>query len=916
MTQEYGGGQSPGDFFDESEGPEPWLERAILLQPITEKSRGLLRFEHLWDSNKDGVPETWYITVVIPSKSEVDSLVEVTSTIQVEPRIPLETMSIDGTFHFAINSLEPLVSYEILEMENAMPQDPALHPLGTPIPITGNWYTGTVPLYHSTPTARTEIRIVLKATDQNGSTAVREAMAVVEKSAPAAPPSDPTLGAGDIKLRAMARGGEIFDVSQGIPTGEKLYAQVDGNLYGADYAWVTVTGTRTYTVVVTGRRKSTTTSIVDGEVVYTTKYTSFSKTYLVSRSYSYRDVVWYYAYGVDKAQVGSAVLAGGSLEIPALGGAVSAGLVQGGILSEPSDTTVNVGTISSTSGLQSVAEGAIGSILTEDDRLLLQGSTILPGNPLPDSPRLGPSVLYRESLEIPPGLANRGQAPTAGSLWYKLAYSYGSHGMAAARELALQGNPVTVHTPVVCRPVVLSRIADSTAAVPDPSLPNLLLGDSFEIRYPTQGSHRSIPGYGTRDYAKYTQARQVQFPFDVYQGGVYRKAWTWTDFSAGALSQTYFLPAWAAEAKEVTVRFRTLPTNGGNPETAAQEPYANLGVLNHQAVAAVKVSLTGQLYNFRVTYNRDPAWEAHYKGADTVFHSGRNNPWGIPDPARKNILPVTPGKNTGNPGAALRLGYPFCFDFLTNGDTMEGNDFALVRPRFHHVDAQGKNRQEVDAYYNSGGRLVKLGDPGDNSLLQMVLYAPGRGIIKKELEDTAAALAAQNRGDGKDMAAWLKDLANSQARSLKAGNTIRLTEQQRTFVGNFASLPPEVGTNRARASIQKWYGQYHLPSSTVFVPAGTRLGDLGTVRLDRPPFLQTGYIMVNFQVEVHKNVAADIQKDGPTKVDQALQASAPHLLYDNQWDREGYDTAQSSLETAAGDVVLYHVDRRASGNYQ
>lgn len=43
--------------------PKDWLDYAHIIVPPTRYSRGVVRFEHLWDKHKDGHAESWYITV-------------------------------------------------------------------------------------------------------------------------------------------------------------------------------------------------------------------------------------------------------------------------------------------------------------------------------------------------------------------------------------------------------------------------------------------------------------------------------------------------------------------------------------------------------------------------------------------------------------------------------------------------------------------------------------------------------------------------------------------------------------------------------------------------------------------------------------------------------------------------------------
>ena len=56
-----------GYLFNENDTRE-WYKIAHILQPPTKYTPGVGRLWHLWDKDKDGVKETWYITFVIPAE--------------------------------------------------------------------------------------------------------------------------------------------------------------------------------------------------------------------------------------------------------------------------------------------------------------------------------------------------------------------------------------------------------------------------------------------------------------------------------------------------------------------------------------------------------------------------------------------------------------------------------------------------------------------------------------------------------------------------------------------------------------------------------------------------------------------------------------------------------------------------------
>lgn len=77
---------SYGSYFDETKGSlangtanTDWWKYVLIVQPPTKYTYGYGRMWHKWDSNKDGIPELWYITMrlapdVLPPDIEVVSL--------------------------------------------------------------------------------------------------------------------------------------------------------------------------------------------------------------------------------------------------------------------------------------------------------------------------------------------------------------------------------------------------------------------------------------------------------------------------------------------------------------------------------------------------------------------------------------------------------------------------------------------------------------------------------------------------------------------------------------------------------------------------------------------------------------------------------------------------------------------------
>ncbi|PKM54034.1 MAG: hypothetical protein CVV00_09845, partial [Firmicutes bacterium HGW-Firmicutes-5] len=83
------------------------------------------------------------------------------------------------------------------------------------------------------------------------------------------------------------------------------------------------------------------------------------------------------------------------------------------------------------------------------------------------------------------------------------------------------------------------------------------------------------------------------------------------------------------------------------------------------------------------------------------------------------------------------------------------------------------------------------------------------------------------------------------------------------------------------------------------------------LKIGEAPFITKGYIAVNFDIKGYHNIKS--LKDLET-----LEAYNTYKTTDlgNAWAKEGYKTNIAGINLMEGDVVFYHVDRRASGHYR
>lgn len=181
----------------------------------------------------------------------------------------------------------------------------------------------------------------------------------------------------------------------------------------------------------------------------------------------------------------------------------------------------------------------------------------------------------------------------------------------------------------------------------------------------------------------------------------------------------------------------------------------------------------------------------------------------------------------------------------------------------------------------------------------------------------------------------------SRKRKVNIGNFthLLLTQPLRTLIGPQQHLPQGNNTMRSLAAVQKWYGEYSLPSDVYVVKQGTALQDVvsstntnrqqsaeqseDTNKQTHPAnnsakgldehssvFLKDGYIIVNFDIET-------IQK-GDTDHPHLQYIHAPLM---NQWQLEGFQQQFNDpwgflFQLQDGDVLFYHANKGSRDDFQ
>lgn len=767
---------------------------------------------------------------------------------------------------------------------------------------------------------------------------------------------DPEVSA---KILADQRGSERFDVLQGIPTSESLYGNILALHYLFQHSFVNMTGSCTFEVNV---EKTWTLSWdpgkpgpngPDGKPTTVpdpqTEEETVTQRYTVERPYSYWVIDNLEVYKIDQGTLTNYALPGGQITIQPQGyQPPQYSTNASGAFYPPSPPDPIVAPSGSHGGssykskpsppnenLQSVAEAAVDKVEVTNDSLVFNGTTIMnpgrvqesgptPGS-IPAPTRINDQVLYKPNNMISSDKVNRANTPSSGTIHYGLLPGNIKGG--SNKEFPISPiNTVTVHTPVVNYSSVTDDQAHNQKTTPNRSRSAFILDRPFTVRIPTSGQHRNIPGYGNRDYAKYIRVKQVYFPFDVYSGdkGTFYPKHTWITIPTSQLDTEFFLPVWVDEG-DYEVYFRTIAENA--PPDFTTQPSANLDLANHVATDIEPVEVIGRVYDFHITDIADYNWETVFrkqKGNATPsgasYWTGlRNIDGGTRGNALPYTLPIAPGKHPaqGYKNSAVKTGYHFKFDLKTKGNMFRSQDGISITPSFYFVNKDGSGRQPVDLYYHSGNRkFIRIGSPQDTEKRYVILNDRLRNVPQEELQDTASYL--YNHGSapaGTSSAAYAKQYIEKLSKSktwVGRLDWLLLPADVRTLIGPKAGLPASVDTERANAAIQRWYGEYSIPSDVYVVKKGTNIAEYGRAnRLDERSdiFLKKGYIIVNFNIETIR--------DGNTAKPHLQYIHAPLM---NQWRLEGYQQAYQDpygnrFNLLDGDVVFYHGDQSSKKDF-
>lgn len=758
------------------------------------------------------------------------------------------------------------------------------------------------------------------------------------------------------EIKADDRDNHKFNVLDGIPTSEALYANALTKEYVHKNTFTEMSGRTKYVVPVTKTYHLewvTSSTDSDGHTTYTyhSDTVKVEKTYDVYRPYLYWLIDNLEVYGLEKADMSNYALPNGKITMYPKGytppnvNAKNDDDVKKHVFPAPCKSvdkgsqTINGGSSRPpvpNEDFRPDAENATGKTEVENDLVEFNGSKIMDNKrvvekgptptQIPEAKMTNRDVFYEKGMVISKTLVNKKDTPSSGNIYYNLLV--GIKG-GSPKVYPINGiNTVTVHTPVVIYADVSDDKEHNQRTKPDQSKRGVILDRPFTIYMPTNGQHRNILGYGDRDYAKYVRTKQVRFPFDVwhYKNGVkgqFVPANTWIDIPVAEVQSTFYLPVWIDE-RNYEVLFRTIAENA--PPNFTTQPNANLDLTHHVATDVIPVNIIGRVYDFRVTDIADYNWEEVFRiNKGSYKHTG-NYYWvqdrGIDGELRGNkfpyVLPIMPGSHPNYKNVSVKTGYHFKFDLKTKGNMFGPGDAIRITPTFYFVTKDGKNRQEVDLYYKKDAKnFVQIGSPEDKEKRYVIMNNRLRNVPQGDLVNAAdfaydhypnRTTNIKNR--------FIEEYLEKAKEKTWVGDWswMILNYRLKTHIGP-STIPAGamVDQQRAIASIHQWYGEYSIPANVYTVAKGTNLaehGRMNPINDKSPIFLKNGYIIVNFNIETIRN--EDLNN--------------PYLQYiyaplANQWQIEGYKNSRidpygNNFSLKDGDVVFYHGDLSSYDDFQ
>ncbi len=744
------------------------------------------------------------------------------------------------------------------------------------------------------------------------------------------------------EIIAEEKGAEKFDVSLGIPTSEEEYVEAETKDYLYKYSFSNMVGEMSFkvtvkkTYILKWKEREKVGEDEDGDSIYDwvtkSETKEVSKDYNVLRGFSYWVTNYIEIFPFEEMEImnyslpnesvnltvsevlENVIIPEISIEAPEEGHIkgltyyneeVSAGnqTIDGGY-SKPSVPSED---------LSSHAESGVGKLLVANETVMIDNKEVSNAKYIVEKTKEPNPKPIEENKVVDLELRNlyidnkkeNGVHESVGKV------NYG--GIEAVPE-TFYVNDVVIHTPTFVKGKVYNDKEYNQEIHYNGEIA-VVLDRPNKIQVKTEGQHRDILGYGEQEYKKYTHGKRVKFPFDVYfdttngsDKSKYVKANTWIDLSLEKEIYDYYVPTWVKEG-EYSIEFVSAAINAKTWQDP-QGTLANMELEEYIASDSVDVKVVGRLFGFKVKdYITDFIPNVQNEVTEGIVggkDSGTYYPVGPKDENGEYItsnettinndyayLPLIPGSSWDKYHGELDKGYKFAFEVTTIGEYDGIGDGIYIDPLFYHIDLEG-NKKLVDIYVktdhddrvNGEFLLTKLEDYNNRNLVALYdNYRADRWEREKfiQVEEDLKELGYTGQEVVIDRNSWKgTDIGNHEY--------IYINEHMRTFEGSTENLPEGVDEEKARKSVQTWYGEFGLPSNIYVVEEGFDIENAVYPDLSigkewhgfdykEPYFIRDGYIMVNFTI--------DTVKDGNTDFEDRILSYGYHSENANMWEIEG-----------------------------
>lgn len=427
------------------------------------------------------------------------------------------------------------------------------------------------------------------------------------------------------KIGSFSPENEKYNVSLGIPSGEDLYLYGVADQFKYCINWKKVTGYADIPVKVT---KVYILQWYDRFGVYHAEQQSVDRWYYVRRNYEYTCLQNAEKYDLKKAEISSECFDLCSREgFSAAGACLSkkyGDSRQHIRINAAPEYYAETSIINSMDyrrpiipdeDFQSSAETVVSELTVWSDWLQINGEILLAdtecskaGKDLELALTIPKQEIRKENIIIPEETRNRTDYKSS----VKLIYTCDSHNSEITNSNI---NTVTVHTPVAVKASVTGNKENNENIHPSKS--DLVIGDKFILYSSSIGNHRTIKGYGTKNYEKYIKNTYVKMEFPVICGAKVYSENTWIEVSQTAV---FRIPEYVKEG-EYDIKCLTVAKNipvdylGFDSMEDISQESANLDIKNYCAENTFQVTVIGKLYGFTVGNEG----ERYKTGAGSVF---------------------------------------------------------------------------------------------------------------------------------------------------------------------------------------------------------------------------------------------------------------------------------------------------------